>query len=119
MQNTESWWYQSLINCGKVAFTLYLTQSIVLAVLFRVIMPAYYPDFAYSVTLLDLMLITLALTAIQILLANFITKHFDQGPFEAAWRTLYLRSFYKKQQSKQDNGLVEEQELATEANKTS
>ncbi|TKB02869.1 DUF418 domain-containing protein [Alteromonas portus] len=119
VKNTTSWWYQSLINCGKVAFTLYLTQSIVLAVLFRVIMPAYYPEFAYTVTLLDLMLITLALTAIQILLANFITKNFEQGPFEAAWRTLYLRSFYKKQQSKQDDGLVEEQELATEANKTS
>ncbi|WP_334019751.1 DUF418 domain-containing protein [Alteromonas sp. S015] len=109
LKNTRTWWYQSLINCGKVAFTLYLTQSIVLAVLFRVITPVYYPEFAYTVTLLDLVLISLVLTVMQILLANFITKHFEQGPFEAAWRTLYLRSFQKKQQNKQVDTWVSEQ----------
>ena len=109
VKNTRTWWYQSLVNCGKIAFTLYLTQSIVLAVLFRVITPAYYPDFAYTVTLLDLVLISLVLTVMQILLANFITRHFEQGPFEAAWRTLYLRSFQKKQQNKQVDTWVSEQ----------
>ena len=96
VKNTAAWWYQSLINCGKVAFTLYLTQSIAMAVLFRIVMPAYFPDFAFTVTLLDLLIITLAFTAIQIVLANVITKHFRQGPFEALWRKLYLHSFYKK-----------------------
>lgn len=98
IKHTAAWWYQSLINCGKVAFTLYLTQSIALAVLFRIIMPAYFPEFIYNVTLLDLLLITLAFTVIQMVLANVITKHFSQGPFEALWRKMYLRSFYKKQE---------------------
>ncbi|WP_334027721.1 DUF418 domain-containing protein [Alteromonas sp. P256] len=96
VKNTATWWYQSLVNCGKVAFTLYLTQSIAMAVLFRIVMPAYFPDFAFTVTLLDLLIITLAFTAIQIVLANIMTKHFRQGPFEAIWRKLYLHSFYKK-----------------------
>jgi uncharacterized protein len=96
VKNTAAWWYQSLVNCGKVAFTLYLTQSITMAVFFRIVMPAYLPDFAFTVTLLDLLMITLAFTAIQIVLANVITKHFRQGPFEAIWRKLYLHSFYKK-----------------------
>ncbi|MFD3390784.1 DUF418 domain-containing protein [Alteromonas macleodii] len=65
IRHTAAWWYQSLINCGKVAFTLYLTQSIALAVLFRIFMPAYFPNFIYSVTLLDLLLITIAFTAVQ------------------------------------------------------
>ena len=98
IRHTSTWWYQSLINCGKVAFTLYLTQSIALAVLFRIVMPAYFPEFIYNVTLLDLLLITLAFTVIQMVLANVITKHFSQGPFEALWRKMYLRSFYKKQE---------------------
>ncbi len=98
IKHTAPWWYQSLINCGKVAFTLYLTQSIALAVLFRIVMPAYFPEFIYNVTLLDLLLITLAFTVIQMVLANVITKHFSQGPFEALWRKMYLRSFYKKQE---------------------
>jgi len=98
IKHTAAWWYQSLINCGKVAFTLYLTQSIALAVLFRIVMPAYFPEFIYNVTLLDLLLITLAFTVIQMILANVITKHFSQGPFEALWRKMYLRSFYKKQE---------------------
>ena len=98
IKHTAAWWYQSLINCGKVAFTLYLTQSIALAVLFRIVMPVYFPEFIYNVTLLDLLLITLAFTVIQMVLANVITKHFSQGPFEALWRKMYLRSFYKKQE---------------------
>ncbi len=96
VKNTAAWWYQSLVNCGKVAFTLYLTQSIAMALLFRIVMPAYFHDFAFTVTLLDLLIITLAFTAIQIVLANVITRHFRQGPFEAIWRKLYLHSFYKK-----------------------
>ncbi len=102
IKHTGAWLYQSLINCGKVAFTLYLTQSIVLAVLFRIIMPAYFPNFIYSVTLLDLLLVTIALSAAQVILANVIAKHFNKGPFEALWRTMYLRSFYKKQKLKHD-----------------
>ena len=102
IKHTAAWWYQSLINCGKVAFTLYLTQSIALAVLFRIVMPAYFPEFIYNVTLLDLLLITLAFTVIQMVLANVITKHFSQGPFEALWRKMYLRSFYKKQKLEHD-----------------
>ena len=102
IRHTSTWWYQSLINCGKVAFTLYLTQSIALAVLFRIVMPAYFPNFIYSVTLLDLLLVTIAFTAVQVILANGITKHFNQGPFEALWRKTYLRSFHKKQKLKQD-----------------
>ncbi|MEC7634215.1 MAG: DUF418 domain-containing protein, partial [Pseudomonadota bacterium] len=82
--------------------TLYLTQSIALAVLFRIVMPAYFPNFIYSVTLLDLLLVTIAFTAVQVILANAITKHFNQGPFEALWRKMYLRSFHKKQKLKQD-----------------
>lgn len=102
IKHTAAWWYQSLINCGKVAFTLYLTQSIALAVLFRIVMPAYFPEFIYNVTLLDLLLITLAFTVIQMVLANVITKHFSQGPFETLWRKMYLRSFYKKQKLEHD-----------------
>ena len=98
IRHTSTWWYQSLINCGKVAFTLYLTQSIALAVLFRIVMPAYFPNFIYSVTLLDLLLVTIAFTAVQVILANAITKHFNR-PFEAYGENVFAQ-FSQKQKLK-------------------
>lgn len=81
-----------LANTGRVAFSLYLLQSIVLAIVLRWLIP----DFALAATHIDYFLLVLGVTAIQILLANLYLAKFEQGPFEKLWRKLYSNSVDKK-----------------------
>jgi uncharacterized protein len=78
---------------GKMAFTLYIMQSIVMAILLRWIMP----EFNDTATLFDYFLIALIYTPIQVIAANLYVSKFKQGPLEALWRKLYLKSAHKKQ----------------------
>lgn len=92
----ENWLTSLLTACGKAAFTLYLMQSIVLAVLFRAVLPIISPAFHETITMLDNLLITVAFWAIQIAFALWLQRIGAQGPFEKLWRKLYLKSLAKK-----------------------
>lgn len=78
---------------GKMAFTLYIAQSIVMAILLRWIMP----EFNKTASLFDYFLIVVIYTPIQVIVANMYMRKFKQGPLEAFWRKRFLKSAQKKQ----------------------
>nr|WP_136249815.1 DUF418 domain-containing protein [Ningiella ruwaisensis] len=86
----------SLEKCGKVALTLYISQSVAMALWFKVILPWIDPDYIQSITLVDLMLISIVFTFIQILFAKFLTHHFSQGPLEYLWRKQYEKRYQER-----------------------
>ncbi len=83
---------QLLANTGKMAFSLYILQSVVMAILLRGIVP----NFELTATHIDYFLIALSFTVIQILIANLYLFKYEQGPLEKHWRKLYSRSVDKK-----------------------
>ncbi|WP_104398507.1 DUF418 domain-containing protein [Vibrio penaeicida] len=78
---------------GKLAFSLYISQSIVMAILLRWT----FTEFHLTATRLDYILIALAYTVVQIVVAHLYLKVFKQGPLEYIWRKAYTRSQVKKQ----------------------
>ncbi len=93
----RSWLVDAPSACGKLAFTLYLSQSIIMALLFRAIVPAIYPDFDSTVTMADFMLITVVFTVIQLFFAKWYVENIShRGPFESLWRRFYMKSYEKK-----------------------
>jgi uncharacterized protein len=86
----------ALVSTGKVAFSLYILQSIVMGILLRWLIP----EFSLTATQLDYLLLVLAYTGIQIVMANLYLRKYEQGPLELLWRTLYKRSIDKKLQAK-------------------
>jgi uncharacterized protein len=81
-----------LATTGKVAFSLYILQSIAMGILLRWLIP----EFNLSATHLDYLLIVLASTLIQIIIATLYLRKYEQGPLERLWRTLYTRSIEKR-----------------------
>jgi uncharacterized protein len=81
-----------LATTGKVAFSLYILQSIVMGVLLRWLLP----EFSLSATQFDYLSIVLAFTIIQIIIASLYLDKFDQGPLESLWRRMYCNSIEKK-----------------------
>ncbi len=79
---------------GKLAFSLYISQSIVMAILLRWI----FNDFHLTATRLDYVLIALSFSVIQLLISHLYLMVFKQGPLEYLWRKAYTRSQIKKQQ---------------------
>lgn len=85
-----------LANTGKVAFSLYILQSMVMGVLLRWLIP----EFNLTATHLDYFFIVVAYTVIQIIMANLYLRIYAQGPLEWFWRTLYNKSIEKKLKAK-------------------
>ncbi len=84
-----------LAATGKMAFSLYILQSIVMGLMLRWGIP----EFSLSATHFDYMLIVVAYTLIQILMANLYLRKYEQGPLELLWRKLYNKSINKKLQA--------------------
>ncbi|AEP28991.1 DUF418 domain-containing protein [Brumicola nitratireducens] len=80
-----------LANTGKVAFSLYILQSIAMGILLRWLIP----EFSLEATHLDYLLIVIAFTVIQIVIGQLYLYKFKQGPLELLWRSLYNRSIHK------------------------
>ncbi|WP_019025922.1 DUF418 domain-containing protein [Colwellia piezophila] len=80
---------------GKLALSLYIFQSITMAVLLRI----WNQDFHLTAHRLDYVLIALVFTVLQIGLAHWYLRYFSQGPLEYIWRKAYWRSFTKAQTS--------------------
>lgn len=77
-----------LVPCGRMAFTLYISQTIAMVLLFRVIKPEWFA----SLERLPLLGIALLLIGLQLLCCRWYLHHFSQGPLEWLWRKLSNRS---------------------------
>jgi len=75
-------------NVGRMAFTLYILQSLTMVVLFRWVWPE---DFA-TYERLTCLYWALGMSVLQIVLANLWLRYFKQGPLEGLWRYLVLVS---------------------------
>lgn len=81
-------WLMAFQYVGRMAFTLYIFQSLTMTLLFRVILV---DDFG-KWQLEQLMMIAAITTLIQIGLACWWQKTFGQGPLEKLWRYLIYRN---------------------------
>lgn len=79
---------KSLQNVGKLAFSLYIFQSLCGVLLFRYIAP----EWLISLDRWGYMAIAIALSCVQLLLAQQYLRYFRQGPLEALWRKLAYSS---------------------------
>lgn len=94
--NNDNRLFRTLSYCGQVALSLYLIQSISMALLFRLLLPVVWPDFELYITRIDLMAFALLFTIFQIYLARAIVKNFSHGPFEFVWRKRYRQGYIHK-----------------------
>ena len=74
-----------LTQAGKMALSLYIMQSFVATFIFHGWGLGLYSFVSRS----EVMLITIAILAGQLLFVKWWSKQFSQGPLEALWRTLY------------------------------
>lgn len=75
-------WLMFLQTCGKMAFTLYIFQSLTMALTFRVFLADSHGEWLLH----HLMAVAGVMTVIQIILANLWQKYKGQGPLEKMWR---------------------------------
>ncbi|MDP2560460.1 DUF418 domain-containing protein [Psychrobium sp. 1_MG-2023] len=72
---------------GKMAFSLYIFQSIVMTLLFRVFMPELFGALSRT----ELLGVALVMTIIQLVIATFWQTKIGQGPLEKIWRRLIAK----------------------------
>lgn len=90
---------RALVAPGRMAFSLYILQSICMGILLRWL----FPDFALSATMLNYFTICLVFTIVQIIVANLYLRKFEQGPLEILWRKAYQNSVDKKLKHKKNS----------------
>ncbi|KKO44318.1 hypothetical protein WG68_15935 [Arsukibacterium ikkense] len=78
------WLQRWLAPCGRMAFTLYLSQSLLMVLLFRVIQP----DWFATLDRAPLLGIATAMIMLQLVFCRWYLQHFAQGPLEWLWRRL-------------------------------
>lgn len=83
----QPWLQQWLAPCGRLALTLYLSQTLVMVLLFRVIRP----DWFATLDRLQLLIIALMMIAAQLLFSQIYSRYYQQGPIEWLWRRLSKR----------------------------
>ena len=86
-------WIEIFKAPGRMAFTLYIMQSVVLAVLLRWV----FPEVHLTASMIDYLAMAVGMILFQLVFANWYLSQFKQGPLEALWRKAYLASFAKKQ----------------------
>ncbi|ACV25944.1 DUF418 domain-containing protein [Kangiella koreensis] len=74
-----------MAQVGRMAFTLYIMQSIICSFIFY----GYGLDMYGKVSRSELALVTVAIWAVQILFVKLWFSYFKQGPLEALWRKGY------------------------------
>ena len=80
-------WLSPFKKAGKLAFTLYILQSVILIIWFRVAQP----DYILSATRIDYIAIVLILSLLQLVFAHYYLKYFKIGPVEWIWRKAYQK----------------------------
>jgi len=81
------WLAQALQSAGQVAFTLYISQSVVMVLLFRWLAP----DLWGQLSRLECLAVVLIYSLVQVVFAVVWRRHCGQGPLERLWRWLVLR----------------------------
>ncbi len=76
---------------GKIAFSLYIFQSVSMALLLRL----WNQDFHLTAHRIDYVMIALAFTFVQMALSHLYLRYFSQGPLEYIWRKAYQSSLNK------------------------
>jgi uncharacterized protein len=89
--NNRNYFINLFTAPGKLAFSLYILQSLTMALLLRFCNQ----DFHLTAHRIDYVLIALAFTVIQLILAHCYLHFFNQGPLEYIWRIAYQRSLKK------------------------
>lgn len=83
----------SLQNVGKLAFSLYILQSIVGVLVFRHLAP----ELLLSLDRWGYMLMAIVYSVVQLLLASLYLRYFKQGPLEKLWRHLAFKKNLQQQ----------------------
>ena len=86
-----------LQNVGKLAFSLYILQSIVGVLVFR----HFAPELLLSLDRWGYMAMALVYSVVQLLLANLYLRYFKQGPLEKLWRHLAFKKYAASQERQQ------------------
>ncbi len=81
------WLQQWLAPCGRLALTLYLSQTLVMVLLFRVVKPEWFA----TLDRLQLLSIAIIMIGAQLLFSQLYTRYYQQGPVEWLWRRLSKR----------------------------
>ncbi|WP_372858817.1 DUF418 domain-containing protein [Pseudoalteromonas sp.] len=69
---------------GRLAFTLYISQTIMQLLLFKV----FFPQWPLNFNRLDYWLVAISLVIVQLIFTAVYCRHFKQGPLEYLWRKL-------------------------------
>ncbi|WP_213610210.1 DUF418 domain-containing protein [Pseudoalteromonas sp.] len=69
---------------GRLAFTLYISQTIMQLLLFKVL----FPQWALNFNRLDYWLLAISLVIVQLIFTAVYCRYFKQGPLEYLWRKL-------------------------------
>ncbi|CZF79245.1 hypothetical protein GCE9029_01352 [Grimontia celer] len=77
---------QPFAACGRMAFTLYLSQSFIAVAIFHWLLP----DLYGTLNRAPLIGIVVIMSVVQVLFANYWLKHHRMGPLEKIWRRLAL-----------------------------
>lgn len=86
------WLSQALQRTGRMAFTSYILQSIVMVSLFRFI----YPQWIESFSLIDYMQVAACFIIFNLVFAYYYFDVFKQGPLEKLWRYLVNKTYNKQ-----------------------
>ncbi|MFC3853209.1 DUF418 domain-containing protein [Salinispirillum marinum] len=78
-----------LKNAGKMAFTLYISQSVLTYLIFVWLVPQYWGQLGRP----ELLSLVVGLTVLQLWFASFWQQKYGQGPLEKGWRYLAYRRF--------------------------
>jgi uncharacterized protein len=78
-----------LKNAGKMAFTLYITQSVITYLIFVWLAPQYWGQLGRP----ELLSLAMMITILQLWFASFWQQKYGQGPLEKGWRYLAYRRF--------------------------
>ncbi|MGI9249953.1 MAG: DUF418 domain-containing protein [Pseudohongiellaceae bacterium] len=80
-----SHWLQQV---GRMAFSLYLLQSVAMILMFRWVAPQLYGKAGE----LELFILVIGFILVQVFIANQWLEHYRQGPMEKLWRWLAFRN---------------------------
>lgn len=78
------WLARVFQSAGQLAFTLYLSQSVAMVLLFRWLVP----DLWGQLSRLECLAVVAAYSLVQLVFARVWRKHCGQGPLERLWRWL-------------------------------
>lgn len=71
-------------QAGRLAFTLYISQTLMQLLLYKVL----FPHWALSFNRIDYWLVATALVVVQLLFTALYSRFYTQGPLEFIWRKL-------------------------------